>query len=217
MQPLGFKKHLMTVLIGKALHLVLNGRTVARSDAVNDACVHGRTVQIRQNDVVNLLIRARYPTRHLTRMFRRRSEQRKLRHGIQISPLLFALAEVNRATVDAGWRSRLETPLRHAELLKALRQTNACRIPDSAGLIVLKTDVHHTVEKGAGAEHDCLRTEAKARLSHNAGNAAVLDDQIINSLLKDAEILLTLNTFAHGASIELAIDLGAGGLNGRAF
>ena len=109
MQALGLEKHLMTVLVGKALHLVLNGRTVARPDAVNDARIHGRSIQVRQNDVVNLLIRSRYPTGHLTRVLRCRPQQRELRHGIQISPLLFAFAEVNRAAVNAvlGFLPRL--------------------------------------------------------------------------------------------------------------
>lgn len=79
---------------------------------------------------------------------------------------------------------------------------------------MLKADVHHAVEEGARAKHDSLRAETEARLGHDARNAAVFDDQVINGLLEDAEVLLAFNALAHGAAVKLTVDLGAGGLNG---
>ena len=46
------------------------------------------------------------------------------------------------------------------------------------------------LRKVARAKHDSLRAETEARLGHDARNAAVFDDQVINGLLEDAEVLL---------------------------
>jgi hypothetical protein len=51
---LGFQEDLVTLLLGKADHLVLHGGAVARPHALDFARIHGRFVDIGPDDVVRL-------------------------------------------------------------------------------------------------------------------------------------------------------------------
>ena len=55
-QPLGFDKHLVALLVGKAVNLVFDRGAVARPDALDDPGIHGGAVEVLADDVVRALI-----------------------------------------------------------------------------------------------------------------------------------------------------------------
>src|SRR5215813_4769753 len=63
-----FQKDLVTGLLRKTHNFVLDGRAVTRTDAFDDAGVHGRAIERAADDVVRGGVRVRYPARKLRRV-----------------------------------------------------------------------------------------------------------------------------------------------------
>ena len=89
------KEHLMAILRSKTLDLVLNRRAVTRAYPLDHSGIHRRTVEVGQDELMHLLRCARDPAGHLPWVRICRANQRKIRNGIQIPPLLLAAAEIN--------------------------------------------------------------------------------------------------------------------------
>src|SRR5207302_982036 len=64
----GLEKQLMAGFACEAVDLVLDGRTIARTHALDRAGIHRRTVQGTANDFVSRLVRVGDPARQLTGM-----------------------------------------------------------------------------------------------------------------------------------------------------
>ena len=67
-EAFGLEKDLVARLSGEAVNLVLDRRAVPRSDALDDAGEHRRTIQSRADDLVRAQVRVRDPARELPRM-----------------------------------------------------------------------------------------------------------------------------------------------------
>ena len=72
-------------------------------------------------------------------------------------------------------------------------------------------------EKGAGGEDGRFGAVVNLLLGAHAAYAPVLNDEVGNSRLEDVEVRLVLHHFAHGAFVEVAVGLGAGGAHSGAF
>src|SRR5688572_26988820 len=97
----------MAVLSGKATDLVLDTWAVTRADALNDSGKHRASVEAAPDDVVSACVRVGHPAHHLARMIGCRAHEAEHRHRIHITRLLRQFAEVDRASVDSRWRTRL--------------------------------------------------------------------------------------------------------------
>ena len=143
-KPFGFQEHLMAVLVGEALDLVFDRRAVPGPDPLNHARVHGGAIQIGEDQVVHFAVGARNPAGHLFGVGTLRQKERKSGYWIELAPLHFATAVVDGAPVDARRGPRLQTTLRHAEVLEAFGKTNARGIAHAAGRVVFQADVFST-------------------------------------------------------------------------
>ena len=144
-QSFRLQENRMTVLTGKTLHLIFNRRAVPRTNAFNDAGIHRRPIQIRQNDVVHFFIGVRDPTRHLLRMHDIRFHQRKMRYRIQISRLFLALRKIDAPPVDTAGRPRLQAPLTQTGSNQFFRQRHRRRIAGAPGTVMFQADMHQAV------------------------------------------------------------------------
>ena len=116
-QTLWFQKNLVAVLVGKAPDLVLDARTVARTNAFNLAREHRAAIKTTADNVVRLAIGVRNPARHLLWMLlnvaheaeHRRISSHASRHTV--ARLFNTLGKVDRAPIQARRRSGFEPTL----------------------------------------------------------------------------------------------------------
>jgi hypothetical protein len=179
-------------LVGKAIDLVFDAWAVARSDAFDHAGEHRASIETSADDVVRVRIGMCDPARHLARVHRCVAHEAEHRHRIEIARLLFQPGEIDRATVDARWRSGLESPLRQLQLLQPRRQAGRRRIAGAAGAVFLQPDMDPAIEEGAGREHDCPSTKAYAHLRYGADNSVAFEHEVIHRLLEQPQIRLVL-------------------------
>ena len=117
-QALGLQKNLVAFLVGKAVDFVFHARAIARAHAVDLAGEHGAAVEPRTDDVVCAFVGMRDVARHLLWVGNLAAHKTEDRHwpgsaaGHTIARLFNALAEVNRATVNAWRRAGFQSALR---------------------------------------------------------------------------------------------------------
>src|SRR5688572_20309301 len=107
----------MARLACEAVNLVFDRRAIARPDAFDHTRIHRRSIEVGANYIVRLLIRVRYPARHLAWMLLSRAQKRKHRHRIRLAQLLFARCEIYRAAVDTWRCPSLQPALRKLHFL----------------------------------------------------------------------------------------------------
>src|SRR5262249_48374504 len=143
---LRFEEDLVPLLVGEADYLVLDGRAIARSAALNLSAVHGGAVQIGSNEVVDGVIRIGDVALQL-RLGDGIVEEAE-RRGVGVAGLRLGLAEVDGPAIEAAGRAGLET----GELEAALRQAIAERLrrliagPPAARFRL--PGVHQSLEEG---------------------------------------------------------------------
>jgi hypothetical protein len=159
----------------------------------------------------------RDPAGSLCWVLLRTPEKRKHRNRVQIARLFRQAREIDRAAVDTRRRSGLQPALRQLQFLQPRCQREGRRIAGATRRIVLQPDVDQAVQKRAGRQDHRLRAEADSRFGHDAGDAVARDLEIVDGLLKEAEIGLVLESSANRAPIEDAVRLRAGRANGGAL
>jgi hypothetical protein len=130
-QPLGLDEDLMRVLVGEAVHLVLDGRAVARADALDHAGVHRRAVEPpRMISWVRALV---WVMKQATwrGMFGALPRIGEHRHGV-VAGLLLHHAVVEAAAVDARRRAGLEPLHPQRQLAQAPGQGVGGRVAGAA-------------------------------------------------------------------------------------
>ena len=103
------------------------------------------------------------------------------------------------------------------QLLEACRQADRWRIASSPGLVVVEPHVNAAVEESPRGQHDGAGTECDPDLRDGADHAVAFDHQIIDSLLKQGEIRLILESAPDRRLVEHAIGLGTGCTHCRAL
>ena len=111
-EAFGFEVDLVRRLVGEAVNLVFDGRTIARTDAFDDAGVHGRPVESAADDIVGAFVGVSDPARHLARMLFGAAEKREHGNGIEVTGLFFENGEVDGTAVDARRRTGFQPTLR---------------------------------------------------------------------------------------------------------
>ena len=107
-QPLRLQKELVALLIGKAQDLRLDGRAVARPNALDNAVRHGGAVEIVAQDSMRFLVRVGEKAIDLRERGRIVvGHEGKVRGGV-VSPLEDTLGKIDGARVHARRRPRLK-------------------------------------------------------------------------------------------------------------
>src|SRR5471030_110800 len=126
----------MARLVGKPDELVLNARTIPRTDSFDLAAVHRRLVEIRADDLGRCLCCMGHPARrlgrprdpsnarfsgmfHVEQILRVTGVVKGEQGGMKVALLLLHLTEVDAAPEDPGWGARLEAPQLDTNLQQA--------------------------------------------------------------------------------------------------
>ena len=156
------------------------------------------------------------PAGKLRRMVRRSAQEAEHRNrpacaaGHSVPGLREALGVVNAAAVEARRRSGLESALRQLELLEPRRQALRRRVAGAAGGVIGHANMDAAVEKCAGGQHHRSAAKADADLRHGSHDPIALDHQVVNRLLEDPEMGLTLYAPADRRLVQNAVGLRAG-------
>ena len=215
-QALRLDENLVARLAGEAVHLVLDGGAVARTDALDHAGKHGRAIEGPPDDFVCALIGVRDPARQLTGMHAALADEGK--HGFgRITGLYFHDRKVNRAPVKPRWRAGFQAPDRQLELAQPGRERRRRRLAGAAGGVVRQSDMNQAGEKGACGEHHRARAELHAELRGDAYHALAFNEHIIHRLLEDHQVRLVFEPPTYRLPIEHPVGLRAGCAHGRTF
>ncbi len=213
-QPFRLKENLVRFLVGETMNLVFHGRTVARTDTLDDTGIHRRTIQTAANDVMRTLIGFRNPTGNLCWMLRRIAEEGKYRHRI-IARLFLHDGIVNGTAVDAWRRPGFEASGRQTNLAQSGSQRNRWRITSATSLIISEPHVNQPTEKSPRCQHHRLRLKTQPQLRNHTSGTIALQNDVIHRLLKQPKIGLILKTMTYGSLVQDAVGLSARSAHGR--
>ena len=216
-QAFRLEEDLVRVLVGEAVDLVLDRRTVARADTLDHAGVHRRAVEPAADDLVGSGVRVGDPARQLLRMLGGAAEEREHRDRIAVAGLNLETGEVDRAPIDSRRGSGLEAALRQGEVLQTRTQRRGGRIAGATCRVVLQTDVDQPIEEGARRDDDCPRVKSQTDLRDGTDHPIALDDQVVHGLLEEPEVRLVLEAGSDCLAVQHTIRLRPRGPDGRAF
>ena len=148
------------------------------------------------------------------------TEHRQLRThaaGHAVARLLLAAGEVDAAAVNARRRTGFEPPLWQLQLLEPCTQAARSRVSRSARAVMVQAHMDLAVQKSPGGQHHGFGAEGDADLRHRAHDPVAFQQQIIDRLLKQAQVGLVFQHAPDRGLVQNPIGLGAGGAHGRAF
>ena len=157
------EENLVARLIGETHHLILDGWAVARTNPFNHTGEHRRTAEVLANDVVGVLVGVGHPAGELILKVGavRRREAEVVRR--LVARLLFSLCKINRVTVHAWWRPRLETAQLEAEMFQVLGQLDAWQGVVGATTVHELADDNFAATASTGGQNNGPRVVARTR------------------------------------------------------
>lgn len=185
----------MPPLVREGHDLRLNARAVARADALYDAGVDGRAVEVPADDLMRPLIRVGEPA---ARAVHRRGlglEREGLGLGVALLDLHFG--KVHAPGVYPGRRACLEAAERETQLAQPLRQRPRGGQPVRTGV---SDDLAHD---GAALEEGTRRHDGRAaapdcaRVRRHGDDSPILDAYVHDLCLDEPEPLLPLERALH--------------------
>ena len=215
-QAFGLDEDLVAVLLGKAHHLVLDRRAVARADAFDLARIQRRTVQRAADDVVGLLAGVGDPAADLARVVGAAAQVGHHRARV-IAGLFLHHRIVERTAVDARRGAGLQAVDRKRALAQARGQGGGRRVAHAPGGVLGLADMDLAGQEGAGGQHHGRGMEAQPGLGDGATHRIAVDDQVIDRGLEHGEVGLRLDHLADRHAVQVAVGLAAGGTHGRAL
>ena len=208
-ETLGLDEDLVRGAVREARDFVLDGGTIARSHALDQAGEHRRTRTRAADDVVGALVGRRDMAGDLPRVLGACAEVGEYRPRI-VAVLLGEARVVDAAAIDARRRARLQPADLERQLTQPRSERERGRIARAAAGMAFEPDVNAAPEKRAHGEHHVARAKLDAAQSHAADDVVLCQAQVGDLLLKQPQIRLRLEPPAHRALVELAIGLGAG-------
>ena len=207
----------MTLLPCEPHHLVLDGRAVARADALDHAAVEGAALDVVQNDPMGLGVGVGDPALHLIVHGRIGHKAERLQLVVRVSGLAFQLGEINASPMHPGRRTGLEPAQRQTGGFQALSQGVGGVHPVGAGGIPRIAHKNFAAEVGAGGDDHTFCTIFPVQLGDNALHAAILHLDRDHLCLMDGKARRQLKGVLHIFVVTLAVGLDAQGVDGRAF
>ena len=197
----------MAVLVWEAQDLRLDGRAVARADALDDAVRHRRAVHVVAQDLVRRFVRVGQPAWHLL-------ARPLVAHEREVARLLVArldlhLLVVERAGVDAGRRARLEAHEPDARRLERVRELHGRALPVRTAAVGVLSDDDAALEIRARRHDDGRREVDLPRLDEDAAHGLLVlgQQQVRDEDLLDVEVLRLLTGLLHRELVELLVRL----------
>ena len=213
--PHGLDKELVPGLLGKAHHLILNGRAVARPHPLNDPGEQGGAVEVVPNDLVGGLIGVGQVAHRP--VFRRRLRGKGERDGHVVPRLNLHFGKVHAPAVHPWGRARFKASDGQAQAHQTLSQRQSRRHAVRAGR---PRDFAHNgaaPQVGPGGGHRRFDGVGGARHSPNTAHSAVFRQDFRHFRLLDPQVFLQLQGVLHDLLIAAAVCLGPEGPDRRAL
>src|SRR5258707_2674783 len=159
----------------KAHHFVSDRGAVSRPDTFDFTRIHRRKAQILSNDFVRLLVGISDPARnlfHVEHSVPPTIKGKRLVDGVKIlfpvgekgrrgiTILAFASAEIDRATIEPGWRGVFETAHIEPEFPEIIAQGGK-RISHTSAALYLLSNMEQPAHESAGGNHEAPTTDGE--------------------------------------------------------
>ena len=205
----------MPRLVRKADDLILDGRAVARADALDLAAVERRAVEVFADDLVGF---ARGIGQIADRLIAGRPVGvERERDDLLLALLHLETGKVDRTAVDARRGAGLEPLQAQAEPAQRLGQRLCRRKSVRAALAHIVADDDAPAEEGARGDNDRLGRMARADRGHDRADRAVFGLDRDDLVLHEPQVFLLLKRVLHIGAVFDAVGLGAQGVHRRAF
>ena len=207
----------MALLVGEARDLRLDGGTVARSNALDDAVCHRCTVEVRANDLMRRLVCIGEVARRL--LIRHCFRQKGKGGGGRVARLHSRLCKVDGAAVNARGRAGLEAHEFQPERAERIRERHRGALSVRAAVIDGLAEDDAPAQIRPRGDDDGVCRDPFARLTEDAGDplacARFLGEEFRHKQLTHVEIVRILDRFFHDALIEEFVRLHAQRMDGR--
>ena len=203
-------------LRGEAHHLVLDGRAIARADALDLAGVHWRAMQRAADDLVGLLAGVGDPARHLARVGGHVAHEGHHRQRI-VARLLFHHRIIERTSVDARRRAGLQAIDDEGAFPQALRQRGGrLRFHGAPDRAAVQRAIGLTARRTHGRSFGCverapLDARAVGRPGHHAAQRVDLLHQMTLADTADGRVAAHCAHGLHVVGQQQRARAGAGG------
>ena len=208
-------EQLVARLVGEGHDLRLDGRAVARADALDHAGVDRAAVEVRADDGVRALVGIGQVAHGLV-LDRVRGGKRE-RLDLRVARLQLHAGKVHRARVHARRRAGLEPAHAQPQRLAALGQRPGGRQAVRAGIAQYIAHDRAPVQIRARRQHGGAAAVHGAVRRHDGADAAVLRLDGHDLRLLDAQVRLQLERVLHHGLILPPVGLRAQRVHGRPF
>lgn len=144
-------------------------------------------------------------------------ERRRKSGDSRFHRVVFHFFKVYRSGVDADGRSGFHAGRLNAQTFDGTGQERAGRFGASAALNLFASDVHQSVEEGAGRDDYAAGVELCAPYGAYAGYMALLGEQLGHLVLPDVQVGGVFQNLAPFLDEAHAVALGARAPHGRSF
>jgi len=193
------------VPVGKPLHLVLDGWTIARAPPCDCARIDRRFVEVVADHGMYLGRRPGDAAGDLGHVYPVIQEGERDR--FRVRRLHLDARPVDTGGAEAGRRPGLEPAHLQTKPVEPVRQSNGRRFADAAGRDALLADMDQAFEKGASRHHDSACPPRPARLADHASGPVVLNNQVLDSVLDQRQVFIFGKDRLDRLAIEFAICL----------
>ena len=176
----------MLVLVGEGDELRLYARTVAWTGGLYLSVEQRRVVKVGFQYVVYALVGVASPAGQLFQNAVRGHVAELMKVSLAVLPL--GIFEVYRALVKSYGCARLHSCGANAPSRDGLGEVCNGRLGAASAWNLMSSDVHQTVEKGAGRDDDTLCAYLYAPYRAHADGFPVLYEQLVGLILPDVEI-----------------------------
>ena len=213
----GLDKDGMALLLLKAHDLILDGRAVARANALNIPAVERRAVEIVENDLVGLGVGVGNVAVDLVVHRHAGHKAERLQLAVRVAGLTLKLVKVDAAAVDAGRCAGLEPAQRKAVRDQVAGQRRSGMGAVGAAVIVGIAHKNAAAQIGAGRNHDRPAGIVGVQVGVNAADLPVLHINADDLSLMDIKVGGLFQRVLHPDMVSLAVSLYPQAVYGRAF
>jgi hypothetical protein len=211
-ETFGLEEDLVARLVGEANDLVLDGRTVSRSSALDVSPEDGRSGEIRAHDPMGGLGGVGEVARDLGMGDAIGAEGERWR-GI-VAVLDLETGKVDGARVQARAGTSLEPADAEPQSFELRAQALRSGIARTTTRLTTIPDVHQAAQESPRREHDRVTEERFAERRLDPDGSRTLDDHSIDAGLPGGEAVLALDGDLHVAAVGGFIGLRTCGLDG---
>ena len=208
-------EQLVPRLIGEGHDLRLDGRAIARADALDHAGVDRAAVEVRADDGVRALVGIGQVAHGL--VFNRVRGGKRKRLDLRVTRLQLHAREVHRACVHARRRAGLEPAHAQPQRFAAFRQRARGGQPIRPGIAQYIAHDRAPVQIRARREHGGAAAVDSPVCRHDGADAAVLRLDGHDLRLLDAQVRLQLERVLHHGLVFPPVGLRAQRVHGRPF